>query len=255
MKPARVIAVANQKGGSGKTSTAINVGAALAERGCRVLIVDADAQANATVGLGIDYTELEHTLSDVLEGLEPRRACLACQTCPNLSLLPAHPDDLGATARNLSPERGDQFRLKDALDSLRNDFDFVLVDCPPSLSILTISALVAADSVLVPVPTEFLSLEGVAQLLDTVDVIRRRFNENLAVLGLLAVRYEARPKGAQVVLARLAEFAVPVFHTKIRKTVTISDAPGAGLPVTVYDPSSRGAADYRSAAQEVLDLA
>jgi chromosome partitioning protein len=252
MAPLKRIAVANQKGGSGKTSTSVNVGAALAECGCRVLIVDCDAQANATVSLGLDYGELEYSLADVLEGLPPEKACLTCQTCPNLFVLPSHPNDLSATARNLSPERGDQFRLKEALASLTSKYDFIFIDCPPSLSILTISALVAADAVLVPVPTEFLSLEGVAQLLDTVDVIRRRFNETLAVLGLLAVRYETRPRGAQVVLSRLADFGVPVFQAKVRKTVSISDAPGAGLPVTLYDPSSRGAVDYRSVAQEVL---
>ena len=253
MPTVKHIAVANQKGGSGKTSTSINVGAALADLGCRVLVVDCDPQANATVSLGVDYAELEYSLADLLEGSTVDATRLACQACPNLMLLPADPNHLAAAARNLSAERGDQFRLKEALAALSADFDFVLIDCPPSLSILTISALIAADAVLVPVPTEFLSLEGVAQLLDTVDVIRQRFNPELQVLGLLPVRYEVRPRGAQVVLSRLSEFGVPVFETKVRKTVTISDAPGMGLPVTVYDPSSRGAADYRAVAKEVME--
>lgn len=249
------IAIANQKGGSGKTSTSINVGAALAELGSRVLVVDCDPQANATVSLGIDYAELDHSLADLLDGKTADVTSLACQACPNLFLIPSNPNDLSATARNLSAERGDQFRLKEALSRISEGFDFILIDCPPSLSILTISALIAADAVLVPVPTEFLSLEGVAQLLDTVDVIRQRFNPQLAILGLLPVRYEARPRGAQVVLSRLAEFGVPVFETRVRKTVAISDAPGTGLPVTVYDPASRGAADYRAVAKEVLERA
>lgn len=261
MPTVKHIAVANQKGGSGKTSASINVGAALAELGCRVLVVDCDPQANATVSLGVDYAELEYSLADLLDGTGAdltslaRLARQACQACPNLYLIPSSPNDLSAAARNLSAERGDQFRLKEALAGISDEFDFVLIDCPPSLSILTISALIAADAVLVPVPTEFLSLEGAAQLLDTVDVIRQRFNPRLAVLGLLPVRYESRPRGAQVVLERLGDFRVPVFETRVRKTVTISDAPGTGLPVTLYDPTSRGAADYRAVAKEVRERA
>lgn len=255
MQTIKHIAVANQKGGSGKTSASINVGAALAELGRRVLVVDADPQANATVSLGVDYADIEHSLADLLDDRDMCLTSLACQACPNLYLIPSHPNDLSAAARNLSAERGDQFRLKEALSKSAADYDFVLIDCPPSLSILTISALIAADAVLVPVPTEFLSLEGVAQLLDTVDVIRRRFNPGLEVLGLLPVRYESRPRGAQVVISRLAEFGVPVFRARVRKTVAISDAPGTGLPVTTYDPSSRGAADYREVAKEVLQRA
>lgn len=250
--PVRTIAIANQKGGSGKTVTTVNVGAALAELGKRILIVDCDPQANATVALGVDYADAEYTFADVLEGTSIKMACLACQTCQGLFIVPSHPHEVATASRSLSAEHGDQLRIREALKDTAADYDFVLLDCPPSLSILTISALIAADAVLVPVPTEFLSLEGVAQLVDTVDVIRRRFNASLRIMGLLPVRYESRPRGAQVVLSRLAEFGVPVFSTCVRKTVAIADAPGAGLPVTVYDSSSRGAADYRAVAQEVL---
>lgn len=256
-----IIAIANQKGGSGKTTTAVNLAAALAELERRVLVVDCDPQANATVSLGIDYTSLEYTLGDVLEGLAIEKAILACQVwgvnqaSQPLYLLPSHPHDVALVARNLSPERGDQMLLKEALAAVQDQYEFILLDCPPSLSLLTISALIAAQAVLVPVPTEFLSLEGVAQLLDTVDVIRQRFNPLLKVLGLLPVRYEVRPRGAQVVLERLHQFGVPVFKTPIRKTVAISNAPGAGLPVTAYDPSSHGAHDYRAIAREVLAYA
>lgn len=261
-----IIAVANQKGGSGKTTTAVNLGAALAEMGKRVLLVDCDPQANATVALGVDYDLAPSSLADVLEGLPLLEARLTCQAgqasqtgetsaAPGgLWLVPAHPEELATVARRLSAERGDQLILKAKLAPIADQFDFVLLDCPPSLSLLTIAALIAADAILVPVPTEFLSLEGVAQLLDTVDVIKERFNPALRVLGLLAVRYEQRPRGAQVVLERMATLGVPVFETRIRKTVSLSDAPGAGLPVTLYDPTSRGAQDYRAAAQEVLAL-
>ena len=253
-----IVAIANQKGGSAKTTTAVNLGAALAELGQRVLVVDCDPQANATVALGVDYTELRYTLADVLEGLpmaEASLTCLASLTSPGhqpLRIVPSHPEEVATAARNLSAERGDQMLLREAIAPVVGDYDFVFLDCPPSLSLLTISALIAAESVLIPVPTEFLSLEGVAQLLDTVDVIRERFNADIYVMGLLPVRYEARPRGAQVVVERLSAFDVPVFDTRIRKTVAISDAPGAGLPVVLYDPSSRGAQDYRALAREVL---
>ena len=131
-------------------------------------------------------------------------------------------------------------------------FDFVLIDCPPTLSLLTVAGLTAATELLVPVPTEFLSLEGVAQLLDTVDVIRRRFNPDLEILGLLPVRYESRPVGGKVVLERLRQFGVPVLSTVVRKNVTLTYAPGAGMPVQKYDPRSRGSEDYRAVAREVL---
>lgn len=265
-----ILAIANQKGGTGKTTTTVNLAAALVELRQRVLIVDCDPQANATVALGFDYAEFSPTLADVLEGTPLSEAILTCLACltrqacqadetslatqarQGLHIVPSHPEEVATVARNLSPERGDQLVLRNALREVRDEYDYVFLDCPPALSLLTIAALIAADAVLVPVPTEFLSLEGVGQLLDTVDVIRDRFNPALHVLGLLAVRYEVRPRGAQVVVQRLAEFGVPVFETRVRKTVALSDAPGAGVPIMLYDPSSRGALDYRALAQEVL---
>ena len=248
------VAIANQKGGTGKTTTAVTIGAALAEMGRRVLIVDLDPQANATTALGVDYTELALSLADVLEGdCVAREACLACQT--NLTLLPAHPTDLASVARHLAPERGDQLRIREILEPLAGDYDFIILDCPPALSLLTIGALIAADGVLVPVPTEFLSLEGVAQLLDTVDVVRDRFNADLHVLGLLAVRHEARTIAGRQVYKLLRDFGVPVFASTIRRSVVVSTAPGAGLPLAQYDPAADAARDYRAAAQEVLRCA
>lgn len=247
---ARVIAVANQKGGTGKTATAVNIGAALAELGWRVLLVDCDPQSNATVSLGVDYEQVPLSLAEVLDG-EPA-SIETLVLAHGLWLLPSHPHALASVARSLSAERGDQMKLRESLAPLLGEFDFVFLDCPPTLSLLTVAALTAAREVLIPVPTEFLSLEGVAQLLDTIEVIKRRFNPGLRVLGILPVRYESRPTGAQVVLGRLAGFEVPVFETKVRKSVRISDAPGAGMPVTLYDGRSSGAEDYRAAAREVL---
>jgi chromosome partitioning protein len=247
---ARVIAVANQKGGTGKTTTAVNTCAALAELSQRVLLVDCDPQANATVSLGVDYEQVHLSLAEVLDGQAPRLDAL--QSVYGLTLLPSHPHALASVARGLSAERGDQMRLRESLAPLVGEFDFVFLDSPPTLSLLTIAALTAASEVLIPVPTEFLSLEGVAQLLDTVQVVKRRFNPGLRVLGILPVRYESRPTGAQVVLERLGSFEVPVFEARVRKSVRISDAPGAGMPVTVYDGRSTAAEDYRAAAREVL---
>lgn len=256
-----ILAITNQKGGTAKTTTAVNLSAAVAERGLRVLLVDADPQGNATVALGVDAERVAFTLADVLGGAPITEACLtsltsqACLTSQTrLFLLPSHPDAVGAAAARLSAERGDQLILREALSPLANDFACILIDCPPSLSLLTIAALIAADQVLVPTPTEFLSLEGVAQLLDTVDVIRDRFNPHLSVMGLLPVRHEARPRGSQAVLERLHQFGVPVLRTIIRKNVHLSDAAGAGQPVIEYDSASRGAEDHRALAEEVLAL-
>jgi len=192
---------------------------------------------------------------------EARLACQGCQAdqmgqtsriASELHMIPSHPDEVATVARGLSAERGDQMVLKEAIAPIRTGHGFVLLDCPPSLSLLTISAPIAADAVLVPVPTELLSLGGVAQLLHTVEIIRDRFNPALRIPGVLPVRYEVKPRGAQVVLKRLGELGVPVFNTRVGKTVTIADAPGARPPITLYDASSRGARDYRELAREVL---
>lgn len=251
MPRTRVIALANQKGGTGKTTCTVNIGAALAALGQRVLVVDCDPQANATVSLGIDYDEAPVSLAEVLDGAEARMDALV--PAHGLYLLPSHPNALASVARGLSAERGDQLRLREALAPLFSSFDYVLLDCPPTLSILTLAALVAATELLVPVPTEFLSLEGVAQLLETVEVIQRRFNPRLRVLGLLPVRYESRPTSPRVVMERMEAFGVPLFASRVRKSVRIADAPGAGMPVLQYDPRSAAAEDYMAVAKEVIE--
>jgi chromosome partitioning protein len=265
-----VIAIANQKGGTGKTTSAVNLAGAFVATGRRVLLLDCDPQANATVSLGLDYNEVPHTLADVLAGLPIAEAVLNVQNvraaqstldaqgAPNhqnvngvLHLIPSHVAALSNAERNINAERGDQFRLRDALADARDCYDYTFLDCPPSLSGLTISCLIAAQHLLIPVPCEFLPIEGVGQLFETVDQIRRYFNPTLSVVGILPVRYDRRLVSAQVVLGMLEHFGVPVLQTRIRATVRITEAQGAQEPISVYDPDGYGAQDYAAAATEI----
>jgi len=268
-----IIAIANQKGGTGKTTSAVNLAGALAAIGRSVLLLDCDPQANATVALGHDYNDVPHTLADVLAGLPITQATLNCQAVQNalnarsaqaapdvlnaqnvagvLHLVPSHVASLANAERNINAERGDQFRLREALTGIRNRYHYILLDCPPSLSGLTISCLIAAQHLLIPVPCEFLPIEGVGQLLETVDQVRRYFNPTLSVVGILPVRYDGRLVSAQVVLGMLEGFGVPVLQTRIRATVRITEAQGAQEPIGVYDPDGYGAQDYTAAAAEL----
>ncbi|MCX7597603.1 MAG: ParA family protein [Armatimonadetes bacterium] len=252
---AAVIAVANQKGGTGKTTTAVNLSVCLAEGGLRVLLVDADSQANATLSLGVDYTALERSMYDVLaEGVPLGEIVRA--TDWGVVLAPATLALATAEMMLFTAFRREQV-LADALAPLLGGdeepvFDVVIVDCPPSLGLLSINGLVAADWLIAPVPTEALALEGVGQLLQSVEVVQRRLNPRLRVMGLLATRFDPRERLAHEALERLrADYGQPVFETVIRKNVRLAEAPAFGQPVTVYAPGSAGAEDYRRLAREV----
>jgi chromosome partitioning protein len=245
-----IYAIANQKGGVGKTTTAVNVAACIAEAGYATLLVDIDAQANATVGLGV-AKDRSPNVYDVLSGTATADDALVETGIPNLALLPAHPDLAGA-AMELPREPGSETRLRDAIGPMRERFAFVLLDCPPSLGPLTVNALVAADRVIVPVQTEYFALEGLAGLLDTLQLIQRELNPRLAVAGMLLTMHDGRTRLARDVEREVREhFPTLVFDTVIPRNVRIGEAPSFGRPVIHHDPHSSGAEAYFSLAREV----
>jgi chromosome partitioning protein len=245
-----IYAIANQKGGVGKTTTAVNVAACIAEAGYPTLLVDIDAQANATVGLGVPK-DGEPSVYDVLAGTALAEDALAETGIANLTLLPAHPNLAGASME-LPRQPGSETRLREALAPVRDRFAFILLDCPPSLGPLTVNALVATDRVIVPVQTEYFALEGLAGLLDTLQLIQRELNPRLAVAGMLLTMHDGRTRLARDVEREVREhFPSLVFDTVIPRNVRISEAPSFGRPVIHHDPHSSGADAYFSLAQEV----
>jgi chromosome partitioning protein len=245
-----VYAIANQKGGVGKTTTAVNVAACIAEAGYRTLLVDMDAQANATVGLGLPK-DLRPNVYDVLAGTAAAADALVPTGIDDLTLLPAHPDLAGASME-LPREPGSEMRLRDALRDVRDRFAYTLLDCPPSLGPLTVNALVAADRVIVPVQTEYFALEGLAGLLDTLGLVQRELNPRLAVAGMLLTMHDGRTRLARDVEREVREhFPDLVFETVIPRNIRVGEAPSFGLPVIHHDPHSAGAGAYFELAKEV----
>jgi chromosome partitioning protein len=247
----RIYALANQKGGVGKTTTAINVAACIAEAGARVLLVDFDPQANATTGLGLRPPRGRSTY-DLLHGAAMRDIIVETST-PGLALAPAHPD-LAAAAVEL-PDRDDRDRiLGAALAEVGDEFPYVLVDCPPSLGMLTINALAAANRLIVPVQCEYYALEGLAQLLETVELIRARVNPRLSLTGLLLTMHDGRTRlSADVAREVRSHFGPKVFASVIPRSVRIAEAPSHGRPISTYDPRSTGAEAYYRVALEVVE--
>ncbi|MGA0539815.1 ParA family protein [Neotabrizicola sp. VNH66] len=254
LKPAHVIAIANQKGGVGKTTTAINLAAALAEKGFRVLLVDLDPQGNASTGLGVATNDRKLTTYDLILSDGRPEAIIRPSKLENLWISPAN-SDLASADIDLVANEKRSFLLHDALRHPEIDamgFDVVLIDCPPSLSLLTVNALVAAHAVLVPLQAEFFALEGLSQLLLTVRDVRRSANPNLRIEGVLLTMYDGRNNLAQQVETDAREnLGELVFQTIIPRNVRLSEAPSHALPVTSYDPASKGAEAYRGLADEI----
>jgi chromosome partitioning protein len=245
-----VYAIANQKGGVGKTTTAVNVAACIAEAGYGTLLVDVDPQANATVGLGI-ARDRTPGLYEVLGGEVDAEAALTDGSVPGLRVLPAGPGLAGANVE-LPRMEGFELRLRDRLQGLRERFEYVLLDCPPSLGPLTVSALVAADRVIVPVQTEYFALEGLAGLLETLALVRRELNPQLTIAGMLLTMHDSRTRlGKDVEREVRDHFPDLVFSTVIPRNVRVGEAPSYGLPVTHHDPHSSGAEAYFELAKEV----
>jgi chromosome partitioning protein len=246
----KVYAIANQKGGVGKTTTAVNVAACIAEAGYRTLLIDVDPQANATVGLGLPRSQAPG-LYEVLAGESPPAAAIVDSSVEKLSVLPAGPGLAGA---NIELPRIDAFerRLRDAIEPIRGSFQYIVLDCPPSLGPLTVSALVAADRVIVPVQTEYFALEGLAGLLETLKLVQRELNPRLTVAGMLLTMHDNRTRLGRDVEREVREhFTDLVFDTVIPRNVRVGEAPSYGLPVTHHDPHSAGAEAYFELAKEV----
>jgi chromosome partitioning protein len=247
----RVLAIANQKGGVGKTTTAVNLGAALAELGYRVLVIDLDPQGNATTGLGVNARNLDSSIYDVILHDLPIEDCIEPTNLRNLFLVPATIDLAGAEIE-LVPVFSRELRLKRAIATVLDDFDFVLIDCPPSLGLLTVNGLAAATEVLVPIQCEYYALEGLSQLLRNVALVASNLNEGLEVSTIVLTMYDSRTRLAVDVADEVREhFKDRVCKSIIPRTVRLSEAPSFGQPITVFDPSSRGAVAYRELAKEV----
>jgi chromosome partitioning protein len=248
----KIIAIANQKGGVGKTTTSINLSAALAENGKRVLVIDSDPQGNTTSGFGIEKNELENSIYELLLGDCSVEECVIKRENTRLSILPANVN-LAAAEVELIDATSKEFILKREIDYIRDKYDYIIIDCPPSLSLLTINALTTADSVLVPIQCEYYALEGLSQLIYTVNLVKSRLNPELDMEGVVFTMYDSRTNLSEDVVQNVRSVLKQhIFDTIIPRNIRLAEAPSRGLPINEYDPRSAGAEAYSSLAKELI---
>ena len=248
----RVIAVTNQKGGVGKTTTSVNLAASLSEAKRRVLLIDLDPQGNATMGSGVDKHDLDYTVCDVLLGEVDIQQCIQFVKESGYSVLPANSDLTAAEVELMNADNRER-RMRDALQQVRTNFDYIIIDCPPSLNMLTLNALVCADGVLIPMQCEYYALEGLSSLVDTIEQVKSSVNPGLQIEGLLRTMYDPRNKLANDVSDQLIEhFGDRVYRTVVPRNVRLAEAPSHGLPILKYDKTSRGALAYFALAGEII---
>ncbi|HIX98304.1 ParA family protein [Faecalicatena contorta] len=249
----RIIAIANQKGGVGKTTTAINLSACLAEKGKKVLSIDMDPQGNMTSGLGVDKDSVEKTVYDLIIGEAQIEEIICKNVLENLDVLPTN-IDLSAAEIELIGIDNKEYIIKNEVDKVKDNYDFVIIDCPPSLSMLTINAMTTADSVLVPIQCEYYALEGLSQLIHTIELVKERLNSNLEIEGVVFTMYDARTNlSLQVVENVKDNLNQNIYKTIIPRNIRLAEAPSYGMPINQYDPKSSGAESYRLLADEVIE--